>query len=275
MIRRLFLVLATFALAACGTASAARAQSAEDIAKALQDPLANIKALMTDNTFNLNSGSPDERTGYNFQVQPVYAIPFEKFIFIPRGVIPIIGAPTGAKFPDLGPPVGGPDDITWGISDIMLQTFFSPRGGDGAWKWGVGPQFSFKSRTDGAVAGPGWGLGVSGVLVGAIGPLSTSFLVNQHWGDEGDFSVFTVQPMLFWGIPGMPGATIHYNNSITTDWRIESGDTWSIPLGLGVSKSWVLGGGVGFDLSLGYYHLVSRPDGAPSGQAKVGATLLF
>ena len=42
-----------------------------------------------------------------------------------------------------------------------------------------------------------------------------------------------------------------------------------------VVLSFVLGGGVGFDASLGYYHMISRPDGAPSGQVKLGLTLLF
>ena len=89
--------LLTFLLVAGATALEARAQSAEEIAKALQDPLANIKAIMTDNAINLNSGTLDERTGYNFQIQPVYAMPSERFIFIPRAVIPIVGAPRGAE----------------------------------------------------------------------------------------------------------------------------------------------------------------------------------
>ena len=259
------------------SADTGSAQTAEDIAKALQDPLANIKAIMTDNSFNLNTGNPDERTGYNFQIQPVYALPFEKVIFIPRAVIPIVGAPAGAKFPELGPPVGGgADDVTWGLSDITVQTFFSPRSdSEGGWKWGVGPQVSLKTRSDSLVAGPGWGLGVSAVVVGSIGPFATAVLANQHWGDEGDFSVFTFQPMVFWDLPGVPGATLHYNNSITADWRIEAGKEWSVPLGLGASKSFVLGGGLGLDLAVGYYHMVSRPEGGPSGQGKLGLTFLF
>lgn len=255
--------------------TAATAQSAEDIAKSLQDPLASISAITLDNTFNLNTGNPDERTGYSFQLQPVYAIPFEGFNFIPRAVIPIVGAPSGAKFPNLGPPVGGgPDDITWGLSDIMLQMFFSPRS-EGTWKWGIGPQVSLKTRTDSLVAGPGWGAGVSAVLVGSLGPIAVSALANQHWGDEGDFSLLTIQPMFFYDIPSIPGATIHYNNAITADWRIEGDTKWSVPLGLGVSKSFVVGGGQGLDLALGYYGMVSRPEGGPSGQVKFGFTWVF
>ena len=41
-----------------------------------------------------------------------------------------------------------------------------------------------------------------------------------------------------------------------------------------MSKSFVIAG-TGADLSLGYYHLASRPEGAPSAQMKVGFTLLF
>lgn len=266
--------LAALAGAALVAPVETEAQSAEDIAKSLQDPLASIAAIMADNTFNLNAGNPDERTGYNFQLQPVYAFPFESFNFIPRAVIPIVGVPSGAKFPNLGPPVGGPDDITWGLSDVMLQTFFSPRS-EGTWKWGVGPQVSLKTRTDSLVAGPGWGIGVSAVLVGALGPVAVSALANQHWGDEGDFSLFTLQPMFFYDIPSIPGATIHYNNSITADWRIEGGTKWSVPLGLGVSKSFVVPGGHGVDLALGYYGMVSRPEGAPSAQVKFGLSWVF
>lgn len=49
-------------------ATEARGQSAEDIERALQDPLATIAGLMTDNTININSGYPETTTGYNFQL---------------------------------------------------------------------------------------------------------------------------------------------------------------------------------------------------------------
>ena len=52
---------------------------------------------MSDNTFNFNTGSPDPTTANNFQLQPVYAIPTRTFNFLPRPVIPIIGAPGGAN----------------------------------------------------------------------------------------------------------------------------------------------------------------------------------
>ncbi len=46
---------------------------AAEMARKLQDPLANIKAVMTDNTIGFNTGDGDG-TSYGFQIQPVYSI---------------------------------------------------------------------------------------------------------------------------------------------------------------------------------------------------------
>lgn len=254
-----------FALAYAVWPASARAQDAAEIAKTLQDPLASIAALMTDNAINFNTGEPEETTGYNFQLQPVYAVPTKTFNFIPRAVIPIIGAPGGANWPNLGEPTPS-SDVTWGLGDIILQTFFNPKG-EGAWKWGIGPQFSLKTATDSAVAGPGWGIGVGGVLVGGAGEFAFAFLLNQHWG-ESSFSVSALQPMIFYNLPSLPGFAISYNNTITLDWNGTDGNEWTVPLGLGVSQAFQVGGGHGLELLLGYYAMVARPEGAPSSQVR-------
>ena len=217
-----------------GTATPLRGQSADDIARALQDPLANVKMIATDNTISFNTGQPDSVTGYNFQIQPAYAFSFEKFNFMPRAVIPIVGVPGGAHVPPLGgqrPPGQG---VTWGLSDIIVQTFFSIKG-DSDWKFGFGPQFSFKTHTDSLLAGPGWGVGFGVIVVGGFGDLSTTLLASQHWGDDGNFSVLTLQPMVFYNLPG--AATVNYNNAITYNSKAVEGQEWSVPLGLGLSKT--------------------------------------
>jgi len=248
------------------------AQSAEEMARLLQDPLASISALMTDNTVNFGTGT-DERTGYNFQLQPVYSISFDKFNFVPRGVVPIVGAPGGADFPNLGPPQPPGPDVKWGLSDIMVQTFFNPKS-TSDWKWGAGPQFSFKSRTSEGVAGPGWGSGLGAVMVGGAGDFAFAFLTNQHWSFDGDFSLMTVQPMIFYNIPSLPGTTIEYNNAITIDWKATSGNKWTVPLGLGVGKTFDMGGGYGLSLSIGGYGVAVRPEAGPRWQLKFGISLL-
>ena len=124
------------------------------MARKLQNPLANIKALMTDNAIGFDTGD-DGGTSYGFQLQPIYAIDFPNagFTFLPRGVIPLMGLEPGTDVPPVGEPTPPGSDPTWGLGDIVLQSFFAPHT-EGKLKWGFGPQFSLKTRTDSRLGGP-------------------------------------------------------------------------------------------------------------------------
>ena len=242
--------------------------SAEEMAKKLQDPLANIKALMTDNGIDFKTGNDD--TSYSFQLQPVYAIPFEEqgFNLILRGIIPILGMAPEAQRPIIGDPLPAGNGLTWGMSDIVLQAFFSPKT-EQAWKWGLGPMVSLKTRTDSDLAGAGWGAGPAGVLVGGFGEhVTTAFLGGHLWGDESGFSTSILQPMIYYNFPAMPTANIQYNNMISYNWNTSGGNAWTVPLGLGVGKTLALSGGHGLELVLGAYYNVVKPDGAADWQVK-------
>ena len=271
---RLLFGAAIVSFALLGTVSAARGQDAEEMARKLQDPLANIKALMTDNDVLFNTGK--DETSYSFQLQPVYAVPFEDrgFNLINRAIIPILGMAPLSQKPILDEPVPPGDGLTWGLSDIVLQWFVNPRT-ESAWKWGVGPQVSLKTRTDDALAGSGWGGGIAGVLVGNVGEqLSTAFVGGQLWG-QSNFSTAFVHAMLFYNIPGAPGMTVNYSNVIAYDWSATSGNEWTVPLGLGISKTIATQGGLGIDFLLGYYYNVEKPAGAADQVLKWGVTVLF
>ena len=165
---------------------------AAEMARKLQDPLANISAVMTDNDIQFKTG--DDETSYSFQLQPVYAFDFPEqgFTFIPRALIPIIGAAPESTFPELGDPRPAGGSTTWGLSDIITQFFFAPKTAT-KWKWGVGPQISWKTRTDDKVGGPGWGSGLAGVVVGNLTEqLSFAGFLNQHWSFDGDYSTMGV-----------------------------------------------------------------------------------
>ncbi len=115
-------------------------QSAEEMARMAQDPLASISAIASDNTFNFGTGADgEEQVAPNLQIQPVYSITLGSWNFIPRAIIPIIGAPPESDLPGLGPPRPPGSGRTWGLSDIATQFFFAPTGGAKV-KWGVGPQ---------------------------------------------------------------------------------------------------------------------------------------
>ena len=157
----------------------------------------------------------------------------------------------------------------------MLQTFFAPHT-KGKLKWGLGPQFSFKTRTDSDLGGPSWGAGIVGVVVTNLTTdLSLATIVGNHWSFNGDFNTMTIQPTLSYNFPSIPGAYINYNAPISADWEASSGDTWTVPLGLGVGKTFDMGNGHGLDIGVGPYYNVARPEGGARWQLRYTVAWLF
>ncbi|WP_420413722.1 hypothetical protein [Roseibium sp.] len=238
-----------------------------------QDPLADVKAVMTDNTISF--GTADEQTGYGFQIQPVYSIPTEYgFNFIARGIIPIAGVHNGAAVPQLGPNQIGGTGYTWGLSDVILQGFFVPQIEGLPIKFGVGPQVSLRSRTDSVVGGPGWGAGLAAVAFGFAGDLSYGGIFGHHWG-QNSFSLSTIQPIVFYNTQFLGGSYFGYNNSITYDWSAKAGNRWQVPVGLTVGKTFVLESGTAIDANFGGYGLAAHPEGGADAQFKFGISVFF
>jgi hypothetical protein len=253
----------------------AQEDDAAEMARKSQDPLAYISALMTENDFQFNTG--DDKTSYSFQLQPVYAFDFAEqgFSFIPRGIIPIIGAAPQSDLPGLGEPRPEGGSTTWGLGDVMIQTFFAPKT-DSEWKWGVGPQMSFETRTDDKVGGPGWGAGVSAVLVGNLSKqISSAFIANQLWSFDGDFSTMGLQPNIFYNFESLPGTYVGYNGMVSADWKADSDDRYTLPLGFVVGKMFSLGGGYGIETGIGPYWNVVKPDGGADWSIKFMLNFLF
>jgi len=255
-----------------GLISAAAAQDECDAACKAQDPLADVRAIMTDNTIAF--GTSDDQTSYAFQVQPVYSIPTDMgFNFIARAIVPIMGARAGADLPNLGPDSVGGSGITWGLSDIFLQGFFVPKTKNKL-KFGFGPQISLRTRTDSAVGGPGWGAGGAAVAFGFAGNLAYGGILGHHWGQD-DFELTTVQPIAMYNLDLFGGSYVGYNNSITYSWNAKPGDRWQVPLGLTVGKTFSFEGGHALDASVGGYALVARPGGGADSQFKFGVSWIF
>ena len=268
----------------CSAATAQETDGAAELAAQLQDPLANLAALMTDNTLGLRTGENNDET-YEINLQPVYSIPIEKLdiTLVPRAMIPFVSVKPGSDLPRLsddGDETISPAnrDREMGLSDIVTQFFITPMG-QGDVKWGGGPMVSLRTRTDDDVAGAGWGSGLVGVLVGEIGPIGGAILGGHLWGFDGDFSTSFVQPMAYYNFESIPGAYFGYNNTISFDHKNKGStqDSWTIPLGLMGGRTFDMGDGHGFDISLGAYHLPSwgRTRGGSEHQIKLGLSWIF
>jgi len=228
---------------------------------------------MTDNTIAFNGG-PEDDTSYNFQIQPVYSIENDSnWNMIARAVLPIMGIEPGVVIPPIGPEPRPPNGSSWGLSDTIVQYFFSPKS-DAKWKWGVGPQASLKTRTSDRQAGPGWVGGMAGVVFGGVGDWALGSIVMQHWGEE-NFSLATIQIIAMYNFPNAPGWYAGYNNSITYNWEASSGNALTLPLGGIVGKTLLLNNGDGLDLNVGVYGTGEKPDNVPSWQLKFGISYFF
>ncbi len=258
------MVLAALA-ASVFVVKSAHADAAAEMARKLQNPLANIKAIMTDNVIGFDTGTTEE-TSFGFQLQPVYAIdmPDKGMTLIPRAVIPIVGLEPGTRTPITGQdgnPTPGTES-TWGLSDSIVQLFIAPHL-KSSWKWGVGPQISLPTHTRSELKGPEWGAGLAGILVGNFtDQLSFAGIAANHWGFDGNFNSAVIQPMLFYNWISVPGAYWAYNAVLSADWQAPSDETWTVPLGLSIGRTFDMGNGNGLDAMIGPYKNVVRPTGA-------------
>ena len=244
----------------------------EAMARKAQDPLADVRAVMTDNTIAFKGG--DDDTSFSFQIQPVYSIANETSVnMIFRAVVPILGIEPGVDTPITGP---GPraDGSTWGLGDSLVQFFFSPKT-DGGLKWGLGPQVSLDTSTNDGLSGPSWGAGLAGVLFGGSKNWSYGAVAMQHWGNSGDFSLLTIQPIVLYNFINRTGAYIGYNNSIAVDWKATSDNKVTLPVGVTYGQTLLLKNGDGLDLSGGFYGLAIRPDQGSKWQIKFGISYFF
>ena len=268
------LVLALSAILYGGSAAAQDASALEEMARKAQDPLGDVKALMTDNTIAFGGGPGKDDTSYGFQFQPVYSIPNKtRFNMIARAIIPVVGVDPGVQIPPLGPDPRQSKGNNWGLSDIILQYFVSPKT-KGSVKWGIGPQISLKTRTSDRQAGPGWGGGLAGVVFGGVGNWSLGAVAFQHWGTEDNFNMASLQPIVIYNLESIPAAYIGYNNALIYNWEADS-NKLTLPVGLTIGRTLLLSNGDGLDLSIGAYDLVKRPKDGPEWQLKFGVSYFF
>ncbi len=253
---------------------AAACDAACEAARKAANPLADTRAIITDNTFAFRTGTMDEDS-YTFSIQPLYSVPLDGASLVLRGIIPVQGIQPGAVLPP-GIPSPSPDpDLTWGIGDTSVQAFYAPTPGASGIALGYGVQVSLPTRTDDALAGAGWGAGPAFVIFGQTGDLSWGGVLAHMWGED-SFSVTIAQPILTYGLG--QGWYFGYNNVISYNHNAASGDeAWTIPLGLTVGKTTVTdeASGRAVDVSLGYYALERQPTGGPDSQLKFGLSFFF
>jgi hypothetical protein len=258
------------AFAACFLcAGAALAQPPADdnvseLAKKTQNPVGDVTAIPIQVNFN-NGGDLGDRTSFNLNLQPV--IPFkvsDAWMMISRTVIPIDAMP-------------GPGDVTYsGAGDIQQQLYLTPAH-PGRFIWGAGPIFSLPTAMATPLRTGTWAAGIGAVGLTTIGPFVTGALVNQYWplsdtGGDPETNLFVLQPFVNYNFGG--GWALSIAPLISANWDAPAGSQWTVPLGLGVTRTTVFNGRP-MSLGVAFYGNAAKPDGAPGKQVRFSISLLY
>ena len=204
-------------------------QTAEELAKKTQNPVADLISVPFQNNLNFGLG-PHNRAQNILNVQPVVPIQLTEDInLITRTIVPII------RQPDLTRDNG---NTTNGLGDINLSLFFSPAK-SGQVIWGLGPILQFPTATDEVLGTRKWAAGPAGVVLTMQGPWVIGILANQVWSYAGNddrkkVSQFLTQPFINYNFKG--GFYLSSAPIITANWEATSGNKWVVPIGGGAGK---------------------------------------
>jgi hypothetical protein len=245
----------------------------EQIAEMINNPLGELWMLFTQNdTYSyggdaLDKLNKDNRIMNSTLLMPV--LPFqltENWRVVVRPVIPInsFDVPSDVNFiPGIPPQISVGFERETGLGDIVLMTAF---GTNEMVKppniFGFGTTMMFDTASDDEI----------GTGKNSIGPMAMAMhiddkwiygLIAQHWesvsgdSERNDVSLTDLQYIGRYRLS--PETNIGFSPNIRYNWEADSGDRWSIPVGLGMDTMISLGP-IPAKFGIEFYHYVKQPD---------------
>jgi hypothetical protein len=244
------------------------AQSADQLAKQLANPIASLTSVPLQFNYEREAGLTGDADRVRLNVQPVIPRDLgDDWNLISRTILPVVSQD------EISPGMGE----AFGIGDVTQSFFFSPEAPTRrGWVWGVGPVLLAPTASDDTLGANRWALGPTLV---ALRQTETGWtyggLFNHLWSvddepeDRADINNTLVQ--LFVSKRIGPGRTLSSVAESTYDWE---GGQWTVPLHVSVSQVVRLGRQlVSFQGGVGRY--ADGPAVAPEWGLRFTTTLMF
>ena len=226
-----------------------------ELAQELSNPLADLMSIPFQMNYDRDIGPRDDGWKLQTNIQPV--IPFSlnaDWNLISRTIVPVIYQD------DIFPGAGS----QFGLGDINLSLFFSPKKPSAGVTWGVGPVLLLPTASDELLGAKKWGAGPAAVALTTQGPWTVGFLANHVWSyagdsDRQDISSTFVQPFAAYTWPS--AWTVSVQSESSYNWKAEK---WSVPINAAVSKltRW---GKLPVSLQAGVGYWAESPETGPEG----------
>jgi hypothetical protein len=246
----------------CVVSHSAFAQSADELAKQTQNPVASLISVPFQANWDVGIGDR-EAVGTTLNIQPVAPFPLTKsWNAILRVIMPVVSQPA-----DDGLRING-------MSDTVATVFLSPARPPKV-TWGAGPVLLLPTATNNGLGSEQVAFGPSIVVLVQPGQWTTGILWNQIWSVDGavdrpDVNRGFFQPFANYNLGD--GLAIGASMEATANW--DDDEVWSSSLVLTLSKVTVLGKRpVNFVVGAG--PMVASPEGGADWRLRVQANFLF
>ena len=226
-----------------------------DLAQDLTNPVADLLTIPIQMNYDQNFGPADDGWKLQTNIQPV--LPFnlnDDWNLITRTIVPVISQ--DKLFPGAG--------SQFGLGDITVSLFASPKKPTNGVIWGVGPILYLRTATDELLGAEKWGAGPSAIALTMRGRWTMGALANHVWSfagndDRDDLNSTFVQPFLAYTTP--TAWTVSFQSETTYNWESRK---WSVPVNAAVAKL-VMMGKLPVSLKAGVGRWLTTPDSGPDG----------
>ncbi len=262
------MIMITFIIVPAWAEGKAAEQSASDLAKQTQNPVADLISLPFQ--YNIFFGTGDKsKTKSTLLIEPVIPLHLNKeWTFIARPIIPLI---------DMPPLIDG-QNRNQGLGNVQFEGFFTPKTKVfGDWTIGIGPTLEFPTNSgpDNRLGSDNWSAGPALLLMQSKGPWVFGGLLTQLWsysGNDPEVNTTSLQPFVNYNMKD--GWYLHSDPTFTADWAADASQIWTIPIGGGIGKV-VKIGKMPVNFRLAAYYFLQSPRSGSDWQLQFQIQFLF